>query len=164
MASSSSMDWDKFLQESKEIERTCREISIRMEQQNAESRRSRMEAAARDVPREQAQPSTDSGPTGRPILVRERPPDDYISLEERLKGFQAETRAAFAETRYDVLALRNDLSGIRKEMATKTEVESVRAEVESVRDDIRMLAEGYSQTQQRLQETSGLLRRFMTEK
>lgn len=159
------MDWDTFVQESKEIERTCRETAARMEQQNAESRRSRAEAAARDVPREQAQPSTDSGPTGRPILVRERPPEDrYVPLEERLKEFQAETRLAFAETRQDALALRNDLAAIRKEMATKAEVESVRAEVESVRDDIRMLAEGYSQTQQRLQETSGLLRRFLTEK
>ena len=79
-----------------------------------------------------------------------------MSLEERLKEFQAETRAALAEIRYDVLALRNDVSGIRTEMATK-------AEVESVRDDIRMLAEGYSQTQQRLHETSGLLRRFLTD-
>jgi hypothetical protein len=157
MASSSSMDWDKFLEESTEIERTCREISARMEQQNAESRRSRMSAAARDVVRGQTQPSTDSAPIGRPILVRERPPgDDHMSLEERLKEFQAETRAALAEIRYDVLALRNDLSGIRKEMATK-------AEVESVRDDIRVLAEGYSQTQQRLHETSGLLRRFLTD-
>ena len=143
------MDWDKFLQESKEIERTCREISTRMEQQNAESRRSRMEAAAGDVVRGQAQPSTDRGPTGRPILVRERPPDDDISLEERLKEFQAETRLALAEIRYDVL-------GIRKEMATK-------AEMESLRDDIRMLAEAYAHTQQRLHETSGLLRRFLTD-
>jgi hypothetical protein len=150
MASSSSVDWDKFLKESTETERTCREISARMKQQNAESRRSRMEAAAGDAVRGQAQRSTDRGPTGRPIVVRESPPDGYLSLEERLKEFQAETRLALADIRYDVL-------GIRRDMATK-------AEMESLRDDIRMLAEAYAHTQQRLQETSGLLRRFLIEK
>ena len=144
------MDWDHFLEESKERERTCREISARMERQNAESRRSRMEAAAGDVVRGPVQPSTDRGPPDRPLVMRERPPDDYISLEERLKDFQAETRSALADIRYDVL-------GIRKEMATK-------AELESLRDDIRMLAEACAHTQQRLHETSGLLRRFLIEK
>jgi len=46
---------------------------------------------------------------------------------------------------------------MRELMATKVEVESIK-------DDIRLVADGFAQTQQRLRDVAGLLRRFVTEK
>jgi hypothetical protein len=104
---------------------------------------------ARDSSDEAARVST------RQFVVREGPESPELSLEDRFKAFESETRYTLAEIRHDLLMLRRDVAGMREQMAT-------RPEVEALHDDIRMVAEGFAQTQQRLQETADLLRRFLT--
>ena len=151
MASSSSMDWDKFIEDGSEMERTLRELSSRLGQQNVASRSRRTRAAVRDVKRLRADAARDRDvrdavqSTPRPLLVRETPPDN------------GDMRLVLAEIRQDVLMLRRDVIRMRELMATK-------AEVESIRDDIRLVADGFGQTQQRMQDVASLLRRFITEK
>ena len=145
------MDWDKFIEDGSEMERTLRELSSRLGQQNVASRSRRTRAAVRDVKRLRADAARDRDvrdavqSTPRPLLVRETPPDN------------GDMRLVLAEIRQDVLMLRRDVIRMRELMATK-------AEVESIRDDIRLVADGFGQTQQRMQDVASLLRRFITEK
>ena len=145
------MDWDKFIEDGSEMERTLRELSSRLGQQNVASRSRRTRAAVRDVKRLRADAARDRDvrdavqSTPRPLLVRETPPDN------------GDMRLVLAEIRQDVLMLRRDVIRMRELMATK-------AEVESSRDDIRLVADGFGQTQQRMQDVASLLRRFITEK
>lgn len=155
------MDWDKFIQDGVELEQNLRDVSSRLEQQNAESRRRRTRAAVRAVKRLRAERAREraSGQVGqsarRPLVVREGPPEPPpMPIDERLKTFEADTRLVLAEIRQDVLMLRRDVARMREIMAT-------RAEVESLRDDIKMVADGFGQTQHRLHEVAGLLRRYI---
>ena len=133
------------------MERTLRELSLRLGQQNVASRSRRTRAAVRDVKRLRADAARDRDvrdavqSTPRPLLVRDTPPDN------------GDMRLVLAEIRQDVLMLRRDVIRMRELMATK-------AEVESIRDDIRLVADGFGQTQQRMQDVASLLRRFITEK
>ena len=151
MASSSSMDWDKFIEDGSETARTMRELSSRLERQNADSRTKRTRAAVRDVKRLRSEAARDFAlrdlgqSTSGALLVRETPPDN------------GDMRLVLAEIRHDVLMLRRDVIRMRELMATKVEVESIK-------DDIRLVADGFAQTQQRLRDVAGLLRRFVTEK
>jgi len=144
------MDWDKFIEDGSETARTMRELSSRLGQQNADSRRRRTRAAVRDVKRLRSEAARDFalrdlGQSTPGVLVRETPPDN------------GDMRLVLAEIRHDVLMLRRDVIRMRELMATKVEVESIK-------DDIRLVADGFAQTQQRLRDVAGLLRRFVTEK
>lgn len=145
------MDWDKFTEDGAELKRTLRGLSSRLEQQNTESRRKRTRAAVRDVKRLRAQMARDRAlrntdqPTARSLFVREGPRET------------SDTRLVLAEIRQDILMLRRDVGRMQEWMATK-------AEVESLRDDIRLVADGFAQTQERLHDVAGLLRRFITDK
>ena len=152
------MDWDAFIEETREGERQMRELAARMRQQNADSRRRRQQLAA-----------------------RERPPEfPELSLEDRLKTFEADTRSVLSEIRHDLLMLRGEIASLRGdtkaeiaslrlEMATKAEIAGLResmatkAELESLKDEIRMVAEGFAHVQTRLSETADLLRRFLVD-
>jgi len=145
------MDWDKFIEDGSETARTMRELSSRLERQNADSRTKRTRAAVRDVKRLRSEAARDFAlrdlgqSTSGALLVRETPPDN------------GDMRLVLAEIRHDVLMLRRDVIRMRELMATKVEVESIK-------DDIRLVADGFAQTQQRLRDVAGLLRRFVTEK
>ena len=139
------MDWDAFIEETREGERQMRELAARMRQQNADSRRRRQQLA-----------------------VRERPPEfPELSLEDRLKTFEADTRSVLSEIRHDLLMLRGEIASLRGD--TKAEIAGLResmatkAELESLKDEIRMVAEGFAHVQTRLSEKADLLRRFLVD-
>ena len=119
------MDWDEFMQDGVETERTLRDVSSRMEQQNAESRRTRTRAAVRAVKRLRVERARDDGSgearraPGTPFVVREGPPEgSLLSIDERLKAFEADTRLVLAEIRRDVLMLRRDVDRISRPFNT----------------------------------------------
>lgn len=158
------MDWDKFIQDGTELERSLTEVSSRLEQQNAHSRRKRTRAAVLAVQRLRAEREHEraSGETaqftGRAVLARESPSDDSVMpIGDRLRAFEADTRLVLAEIRQDLLMLRRDVDRIRELIAT-------RAEVESLRDDIKVVAGGFAQTQQRLHDVAGLSRRYIVDR
>ena len=69
--------------------------------------------------------------------ARETPPHEPASIEARLDRVEA------------------IVTEIRDRMATKVELEAMR-------DSVQMIADGYAQTQHRLADTSGLLKRYLT--
>jgi hypothetical protein len=162
MASSSSMDWDRFFRENDEMGRRMRDLASQLQRENAESRRQRAEAAAEaERLKSERLDSPPGGATPRPLFVRERPPDEgALSLDERfrefqseMRQFQSETRGAFAEVRQELLAIRRDVAESR---------DQIRVELESMGDKVQLVAEGFASTNTKLQEVANLIRRYTT--
>lgn len=125
-------DWDRWDAEGKDLGQRMRGVAQRMEQQIAESRAAR------------ARYHEGSGGSD---TVRESPPavaSRLDNLDQRL--------ARVEETLSDI---KREVRDIRERMATKVELESLK-------HDIRIVADGYAQTQTRLDTVADLMRRHVT--
>jgi hypothetical protein len=131
-------DWDRFEAEGEEIARRMREISRQSSERIAALQAERARYAERTASREAtARDTPPAGPTG--------------GIEARLERLEIAVGAIVR----DLSDVRRDVSDIRERMATKVEVEAVH-------DSVKVLADGYAQTQSRLADVSGLLKRYLT--
>ena len=129
-------DWDAWKAEGREIERKMREVADRNAREVAESRAARARYETRPA---------------EPLVAREMPPSGSRTVEERLDGI--ERTLVRIDQRLGSVEL--DVKQIREQMATKVELESLK-------DDIKIVADGYAQTQHRLDRVTDLLTRYLT--
>jgi chromosome segregation ATPase len=150
-------DWDRFKAEGKALEQRMRAVAAEMTRQNAESRRSRL--------------------SGGHSLVREQSPPDnaWEGRFDRFERMLTETLSAVTVLQHDVSALQHDVSALNKEVAAlkqevaalKQDVVAIReqmatkVELEALRDSVNLVADGFAQTQTRLDYTSDLLKRYL---
>jgi chromosome segregation ATPase len=73
-----------------------------------------------------------------------------------------ELRADVNELRTDVNQLKADVTGLKADVADIRERMATKVELESFRESINMVADGFAQTQARLEYVGGLLKRYLT--
>ena len=144
-------DWDKFEAEGKELAQRVRQVVADLDRQRAAPRPS-PPAIGHSLAREES--PHDSAWTGR-FDRFERMLGDTLNtvtvLQRDVSGLQR-----------DVSGLQRDVSGLQGEVAAIREQMATKVEVEALRDSITIVADGFTQTQTRLDGVTVLLKRYLT--
>jgi len=144
-------DWDRFEAEGRELELRMREVADRNARAVAESRAARARYEHRG---------------GGESLVREGvPPAGRGRLHQRLDRFEltlTRFELTLARMEQDLSTVKRDLMDVKQEVVQIREQMATKVELESLRHDINLVADGFAQTQNRLSETTNLLKRCLT--